>query len=49
MTEKVERPKPPERDPEAGSTEVTRRPEEQPQYQQQRPLAQPPDFNWDSK
>ena len=49
MTEKVERPKPPERDPEAGPTEVTRRREEQPHYQQQRPLAQPPGFHWDPK
>ena len=49
MTEKVERPKPPERVPEAGPTEVTRRPDEQPHYQQQRPLAQPPGFYWDPK
>lgn len=49
MTEKVEPPKPPERDPEAGPTEVARRSDEQARYQQQRPLAQPPGFYWGAK
>ncbi len=49
MTEEVASPKPAERDPEAGPTEVTRRPLEQTHYQQQRPLAQPPGFYWDPK
>jgi len=38
-----------EQNVEAETTEVTRRRDGQPHYQQQRPLAQPPGFQWDPK